>query len=464
MSHTLPLPTVSARRLRRHARLALLAAIAGVVVGVASWTFLEGLDWATRTRLAHPVLIWFLPIAGLVTGVAYHRFGGRAGEGNNLLLGEIHEPSTWVPRRMAPMVAIATVVSHLFGASVGREGTALQMSGSLTDLLNRTARVDKEDRRVLLIAALGGGFGAVFGVPWAGLVFGLEVQSIGRWRSRLALGRHPGRAAASPSRADHSADDPGDDDLAESPSRAATRTPARLRAAVVPTAIASFVGAAVVEGLGHHEAARRQFAGTIDVRLLLTALAIGAAAGLTAIVFVGLTDAIRDRLTRLVTWPPLRPLLGGIAVVALASIVGRQYLGLSLHLGDAALDGATTSFADPGWKLLLTALCIGTGFIGGEVTPMFVMGATLGGAVAHVCGVDPAVGASIGFASVFCGAANAPIACTVLAIEVFGARMGVPAGVACAAAFVASGRYGVYHHRPHPEEADPATATAQGTG
>ncbi len=155
----------------------------GILAGLACWAFLTALDRATEIRIDTPTLVWLLPVAGLAIGGSYHLFGGRAGEGNALLLDEIHQPARWVPRRMAPMVGIGTVVSHLFGASVGREGTALQMSGSLSDWLARLLGLRAEDRRILLTAALGGGFGAVFGVPLAGAVFGLEVQRVA-WHRR----------------------------------------------------------------------------------------------------------------------------------------------------------------------------------------------------------------------------------------------------------------------------------------
>lgn len=453
---TASFPYVPARTWR-HARLALLAAASGVLVGLAGFTFLAGLDWATRTRLAHDPLVWLLPLAGLATGLAYHRFGGRAGEGNNLLLKEIHEPSAWVPRRMAPMVAGATVVSHLFGASVGREGTALQMSGSLTDLLGRTFGVRREDRRVLLIAALGGGFGAVFGVPFAGLVFGIEVQWVRRLRVRGVIrwardrvrGTGDDRTDAADRDDEEAAPIPGDD-LADRSFDGTTRDVpnARLLAAIIPTAIASFVGNFVVRALGHVEESPARYVGDIDLTLLGHALLIGAAAGFFAVAFVSLTEGIRHRMNSLVPWPPLRPLLGGTLTIAIAAVVGHEFLGLSLDLVEEAFAGDATSLASPGWKLLLTALCLGTGFIGGEVTPMFVMGATLGGALGHLTGLDPAVGAGLGYAAVFAGASNTPIACTVLAMEVFGIRFGLPAAVACGAAFVASGRWGIYHHRP----------------
>src|SRR5262249_10853781 len=135
-------------------RWVVLGAASGILAGLASAGFLESLDWATRTRQHHGWLLFLLPVAGFAVGLAYHYGAGRAVAGNNLLLDEIPEPRAWVPRRMAPLVYVGTVVAHLFGGSVGREGTALQMSGSLTDGLARVLRLSPADRRLLLVAAI----------------------------------------------------------------------------------------------------------------------------------------------------------------------------------------------------------------------------------------------------------------------------------------------------------------------
>ena len=159
-----------------------LGAVVGVLAGVSSAAFLETLEWATKTFVAHTWLLLILPLAGFAVGLAYRYGGGKSGHGNNLIIDEIHEPTAWIPRQMAPLVYGGTVLTHLFGGSAGREGTAIQMSGGLTDWFSRVAHIAPKDRRLLLIAAMAGGFGAVFGVPIAGCVFGLEVQAVGRIR------------------------------------------------------------------------------------------------------------------------------------------------------------------------------------------------------------------------------------------------------------------------------------------
>lgn len=384
-------------------RWVLLGAASGVLAGVACWAFLEALDWATDTRTANGWLVWLLPLAGLAVGFSYHRFGGRAGQGNALLLDEVHEPTEWMPRRMAPLVAVGTVVSQLFGASVGREGTALQMSGSLTDALARALRLDREDRRLLLTVALSGGFGAVFGVPWAGLVFGIEVQRTTWARRRSAWAR-----------------------------------------LVVAAAVASFVGDRLVLALGYHHSALPELHVDPTAPLLLRSAAVGVACGILAIAFVEATDLVRALGRGLVRWDPGRPVLGGVVVLGLVALVGRDYLGLSLPLIGDALAGQHTPLSEPLLKLLFTAVCIGTGYVGGEVTPLFVMGTTLGSAVGSLIGLDPATGATVGFAAVFGGATNTPLACTVMGIELFGPGATLPVLAACAVAYACSGRRGIY--------------------
>jgi H+/Cl- antiporter ClcA len=384
-----------------HGRWIALGAVSGVLAGLASAGFLESLDWATRTREHHGWLLFLLPLAGLATGLAYHYGAGRAVAGNNLLLDEIHEPRAWVPRRMAPLIYVGTVVGHLFGASVGREGSALQMSGSLTDGFARLIRLGPADRRLLLVAAIAGGFGSVFGVPLAGCVFALEVQSRGRVRYD----------------------------------------------AIVPAMTASVVGDLVVRGLGvHHDPLPAIGSVHLDVALVAKVALAGIAFGLCAMAFAELTEAIRELLADFVAWPPLRPVLGAGAVIGLTYAVGsRGYLGLSTPLVTGSLAGGVgvigAAFA---LKLLFTGISLGSGFVGGEVTPLVVMGATLGAALAHPLGVPVPLLAAVGFVAVFAGASSTPLACTIMGAELFGSEAIVLLAVGCVVSYVVMGERSIY--------------------
>jgi len=378
-----------------------LGAAVGVLAGLASAGFLVSLDWATKTREAHPWLLFLLPVAGLVVGLGYRYGGGTSAQGNNLIIDEIHEPTAWIPKRMAPLVYLGTVVTHLFGGSAGREGTAIQMSGSLTDAFNRITKLSPDDRRLLLIAAIGGGFGAVFGVPIAGFVFGLEVQAVGRLRYD----------------------------------------------AVVPALTAPIVGDLIVRGLGVTHTATPHFGAiTITAALLAKVAVAGLAFGLVSILFSELTHGIKRVAAAFVSWSPARPFIGGVLVIGLTYAVGsRAYLGLSIPLITASLAGGigVISFAFA-LKLLFTSVTLGTGFQGGEVTPLFVIGTTLGATLGHLLGVPIPLMAALGFVAVFAGATNTPLACTIMGVELFGQAPLVLLAVACVVSYVFSSHRGIY--------------------
>lgn len=159
-----------------------LASAVALLAGSASAVFLFSLDHATQWRESHRWAIWLLPLAGFAVGLVYHLIGKPIDAGKNLLIDEIHDPKKTVPLRMMPLVLSGMLISHLFGASVGREGTAVQMGGALADQITYLFRLRREDRRIMLMAGISAGFASVFGTPLAGALFGLEVLAIGRMR------------------------------------------------------------------------------------------------------------------------------------------------------------------------------------------------------------------------------------------------------------------------------------------
>jgi H+/Cl- antiporter ClcA len=157
-----------------------IGGISAVVIGSACAGFLWLLDVVTTARLIHPALLFALPVAGVGIGLLYHWLGRSVEGGNNLIMEEIHEPGGGVPGRMAPLVLTGTVVTHLFGGSAGREGTAVQMGGSIASSIGRWLHLDNDDARTLMMAGVAAGFGAVFGTPLTGAVFAMEVLAVGR--------------------------------------------------------------------------------------------------------------------------------------------------------------------------------------------------------------------------------------------------------------------------------------------
>ena len=377
-----------------------LGTCVGALSGVASAAFLVALAWATDTREATPWLLWLLPLAGVAIGFVYSRFGKDVEGGNNLLLERIHQAEGDVSWRMAPLIALSTVGTHLFGGSAGREGTAVQMGGSLADLTARAFRLAPTDRRMLLMSGISGGFGAVFGTPLAGTVFGLEVLAIGRIRYD----------------------------------------------ALVPCFVASTVGDLVCRGLGigHHVYSVGPVPPVSPAGLLWTALA-GCCFGMASLLFAELTHSVQRLSKAAVKVPWLRPALGGIAVIGLTYLVGtRDYLGLGLPLIERSFSPQGVALGAFALKIVFTAVTLGTGFKGGEVTPLFCIGATLGHAFAWLTGQPTEVFAALGFVAVFAGAANTPLACVLMGMELFGAGLAVPLTLACIVSYITSGHRGIY--------------------
>lgn len=376
-----------------------LALLVAVLAGSASAVFLIALDWATRTREAQRWLIALLPLAGFVIGWVYLRHGKGADKGNNLLIDEIHDPRQTLPLRMAPLVLVSTVASHLFGASVGREGTAVQMGGALADQLTRLFRLTPVDRRILLMAGISGGFASVFGTPLAGAVFGLEVLMLGRIRYD----------------------------------------------ALLPCFVAAIAADQVTLAWGVHHT--HYAAGLLPAlsawTLAATALA-GVAFGLAGLVFARGTHAASAFMARHIAYAPLRPLLGGMVLAAVVWFTGAwRYVGLGIPVIEEALRQPVPAW-DFAAKMALTIASLGSGFKGGEVTPLFYIGATLGNALAPLLQMPVGMLAALGFVAVFAGAANTPLACTFMAMELFGAEIGLFAGLACVVSYLFSGHVGIY--------------------
>lgn len=382
-----------------------LASLAGVFAGAASAIFLIALTWATHLHGKYPWLLALLPVAGFAVGWLYLKMGPSLEGGNNLLIDEIHDPTQVVPLRMAPMVLFGTVISHLFGASVGREGTAVQMGGSLADQLTLIFRLKSEDRSLLLMAGISAGFASVFGTPLAGAVFGLEVLVIGR----LRLG------------------------------------------GLFPCLIAAVVGHEVGILLGiHHTPYPPVLAVPLTIGALLGVGIAGALFGLTGRAFAFAVRRLSGAMRTWITYAPLRPFIGGIVIAALIGLTGGyHYTGLGIPTIQSALSHPLAPWDWLG-KLIFTVMSLGSGFKGGEVTPLFYIGATLGNALAPLLHLPFPLLAALGFVAVFAGAANTPLASTLMAMEIFGPELGGYACLACVMSYLCAGKMGIYHAQRRP--------------
>ena len=377
-----------------------ISALVGVLAGCASALLLWSLEVATEVRETHKWLIAFLPVAGLGVGVLYRRYGDSVAGGNNLIFEEIHEPKRAIPFRMTPLILLGTILTHLFGGSAGREGTAVQTGAALADQLARPFRISLQGRRILLMTGISAGFASVFGTPLAGAVFGMEV---------LVLG-------------------------------------AVSYEAIAPCFVGALIGNFITRLLIHEQSLPLITAvPPLSLRFMLFASICGIASGLVARCFAAVTHAISSFFEDRIAWPPMRPFAGGVLVAGAVWLSGTtKYIGLGTPTIAAAFQGRQPPF-DFVWKFLFTVMTLGSGFKGGEVTPLFFIGATLGNAMSYVLPLPPALLACMGLAAVFAGAANTPLASTLMAVELFGAEAGEYAAIACVMSYLCSGQAGIYH-------------------
>ncbi|GLH74670.1 voltage-gated chloride channel protein [Geothrix limicola] len=388
--------------------------VVGLMSGAASAGFIFLLGRAIHLREQHLWLLGCLPLFGLASAWLYHRYGKGAEGGGGLIMDEVLEFKGRVPSRMAPLVLIGTLLSHLGGASVGREGTAVQMGASLARSFGKLPwawlRLTQSRQRLLLMAGVSAGFGSLFGTPAAGAVFGMEVIAIGKIHYE----------------------------------------------GLVICGVASFVGDWACRGLGaHHDlypALSLPLTPSLGLKLALFALPVALVAGSFSELSHGLARWTRAR------WPAwwLRPLIGGLAFIALTALFrSTDYL----NLGTVWLPRVYQGAGVPVWafaaKVGFTVLCLGFGFKGGEVTPLFVIGSLLGVALAPVFGLPPTFLATIGFIAMFAAASNTPLASTLMGIELFGGAFLAPLAVTSALAYVLVGHRGIYggHRVETPKQA-----------
>ena len=385
-----------------------------IVVGTLVALFLWLLDKVTQIRWQNGWIIYLLPIAGVIIYFSYQLFGKKTEAGNNLIIDEIHEPDSGVPARMAPLVLFTTLITHLFGGSAGREGTAVQMGGGIAGLFGRLQKLNQHDLRILLMAGIAAGFAAVFGTPVTGAVFAMEVIAIGSIKYD----------------------------------------------ALLPCLIASLIANLTCTSWGiQHTAYRIHFTHAdsniffgIDYLLIGKTVIAGILFGLTAFLFGEMQHSIKEFINRLIKVKWLIPFIGGCLIIGLSIILGtRDYLGLGVIAENTSGISIVNAFTLEGvtswswfWKLLFTAITLGTGFKGGEVTPLFFIGAALGNTLAWVSGAPVDLFAALGFIAVFAGATNTPLACTFMGIELFGGQYALYFAVACFTAYYFSGHSGIY--------------------
>lgn len=386
------------KRLKTSLKWVIFSVLSGLVVGGVGTLFYLGMYVVTIAREKNPWLIFLLPISGLLIVGGYRLLHDERDTGTNLVLSAIHSGEN-IPLRMAPLIFISTLITHLFGGSAGREGAALQLGGSIGNGLGNLFRFDEKDKHIMIMCGMSAAFSALFGTPMAAAVFSMEVVSVG----------------------------------------------VMYYAALVPCVISSLVAHAVARFFGISP--ELFLLGTIPAFKLSTAVRISFLAILCAgvsILFCIMLHQSEHLYKKFFKNPYIRILAGGCFVVLLTLLVGSQdYNGAGMDVIGQCVRGTVKPEAFF-LKMLFTALTLGAGYKGGEIVPSFFTGAAFGCLFGTLTHFSPALCAAVGMTSVFCGVTNCPITALLISFELFGYN-GMPYFLlATAFSYMLSGYYGLY--------------------
>lgn len=379
-------------------RWVIFAILSGLIVGGIGTLFYFGMYLVTLTRTKNPWLIFLLPVSGLVIVGCYRLLHDEKDTGTNLVLSAIHSDEE-LPLRMAPLIFLSTLITHLFGGSAGREGAALQLGGSIGNGLGKLFRFDDKDKHIMIMCGMSAAFSALFGTPMAAAVFSMEVVSVG----------------------------------------------VMYYAALVPCVISSLVASMVARYFG---VAQELFLiEKIPAFRFLPAVKISVLAVLCAgvsILFCIMLHSSDHLYKRFFKNAYIRIFVGGCLVIALTLLVGDQtYNGAGMNMIEQYMQGQVPPEAFI-LKMLFTAVTLGAGFKGGEIVPSFFTGAAFGCLFGNILGFSPSLCTAVGMTAVFCGVTNCPITALLISFELFGYDAMPYFLLAVAFSYMLSGYYGLY--------------------
>lgn len=392
--------------LRAFLRWSLLAILVGAVCGLVGTAFHVCVNYATKWRGELPWLLYLLPVGGVVIVWLYHRLGQSSSLGTDKLFTSIQN-RTAVPVAMAPLIFVATFLTHLLGGSAGREGAALQLGGSLGSDVGRLLKLSEDDRRTLTMVGMGALFAALFGTPLTATVFVMEVLCMGHM----------------------------------------------VYSSFVPCIVASLTAFGV--SLLLHMEPEGYTLSVVPGLNWFSALQVTGLAALCAalsVIFCAVMHISGHSFKKWMKNPYVRAIAGGLAIIVLTLLVGsRDYNGAGAQVIERAIEGEARP-QDFILKLIFTAITLGCGYKGGEIVPTFFVGATFGCVVGPLLGMNPGFAAAIALVATFCGNTNCPVASVFLGIELFGGQAVPLFALACAVSYMLSGYSSLYHNQLIPEK------------
>ena len=372
-----------------------LGGVIGLVGGIIGSLFHIGVDTATQMRLAHPWVLYLMPVGGLAI-VGLYRLTKTEGKGTNDIIASVHFGEQ-VPGLLVPVIFVSTVITHLCGGSAGREGAALQIGGGIGYQAGRLLRLGEKDLPLATLCGMSGVFSALFGTPLTATVFALEVISVG----------------------------------------------VLYYAGLVPCLTAALTGYLVSVLMGVPPTRFTVTVPGLEVRTMLLVMVLALLCAVVSILFCRGLHGVEHLLKRTLKNPYLRVAVGAAVLIGLTLLTNGDYNGAGMEVIGRAIAGQADPWAWV-WKLLFTAITIGCGFKGGEVVPSFFVGAAFGCVAAGWLGLPAGFGAAMGLVSVFCGAVNCPLASIILSVELFGSGDLLYFAMACSISYLISGYCGLY--------------------
>lgn len=374
--------------------------LSGLLIGGVSTLFATLLGKAIQLRAAYSWLLFLLPVAGLAITALYHFCGQSNDRGTNFVIASIHANEE-TPARVAPLIFISTILTQLCGGSAGREGAALQIGGSLGNLLGKIVHLDDEDRHVLIMCGMSAAFAALFGTPMAAAVFSMEMVSVG----------------------------------------------IMYYSALVPCVMSALIGAHLASTFGvHAEKFTIVSIPSFSIGGAAKTVLLGILCAAVSILLCIILHKVGGLLKTYIKNVYLRAIVSALIVIVFAFLLpdGKSYLGSGSNLIEQSIQEETifpTAFLI---KMLFTAVTLGGGFKGGEIVPSFCVGASFGCFFGSLAGFAPSLCAAMGMVAVFCGVTNCPITSILIAFELFGFDSAHYMILAIAVSYAMSGYYGLY--------------------